>query len=85
VAVSDDLTVAKIGVRLLAGEDGQSQRRALLKNLKRSAGRLCRAIAPRLDLKRAPELWFSYDDGPDKQRRIEELLSEIELERKGEP
>jgi ribosome-binding factor A len=38
-------------------------------------------ITPRLELKRAPELRFHYDVGPDAQQRVSDLLREVDAER----
>jgi len=81
VEVSDDLMVAKIGVRLLVADDDQKQRRDIVERLRRASPRLRRAITPRLELKRAPELRFHYDTGPDAHQRVVELLREVEAER----
>jgi ribosome-binding factor A len=81
VEVSDDLMVAKIGVRLLVADDDQKQRRDIVERLRRASPRLRRAITPRLELKRAPELRFHYDVGPDAHQRVVELLREVEAER----
>lgn len=83
VEVTDDLMIAKIGVRLLVAEDDTKQRRDIVERLRRAAPRLRRAITPRLELKRAPELRFHYDVGPDAHQRVNELLREVEAERKG--
>lgn len=81
VEVTDDLMIAKIGVRLLVADDDERQRRAIVERLRRAAPRLRRTITPRLELKRAPELRFHYDVGPDAHRRVAELLREVEAER----
>jgi ribosome-binding factor A len=81
VEVSDDLLIAKIGVRLLVADDDERQRRGIIERLRRAAPRLRRAITPRLELKRAPELRFHYDVGPDAHRRISDLLREVDAER----
>lgn len=81
VDVSDDLLIAQIGVRLLVADDDQRQRREIVERLRRAAPRLRRAITPRLELKRAPELRFHYDVGPDAHRRVSELLREVEADR----
>jgi ribosome-binding factor A len=81
VEVSDDLMIAKIGVRLLVADDDQKQRRDIVDRLRRASPRLRRAITPRLELKRAPELRFHYDTGPDAHQRVSELLREVEAER----
>jgi ribosome-binding factor A len=82
VEVSDDLMIAKIGVRLLDAEDDERQRKGIVDRLRRAAPRLRRAITPRLELKRAPELRFHYDVGPDAHRRVSDLLREVDAERR---
>jgi ribosome-binding factor A len=82
VDVSDDLLIANIGVRLLVADDDDKQRRTIVERLRRAAPRLRRAITPRLELKRAPELRFHYDVGPDAHQRVSELLREVEADRR---
>ena len=82
VEVSDDLLIANIGVRLLVADDDEKQRRGIIDRLRRAAPRLRRVITPRLELKRAPELRFHYDIGPDASRRVTDLLREVDDERK---
>ena len=77
VEVTDDLMSARIGVRLLVGDEEPKNRALVLKSLARGAGRLRRLIAPRLELRRSPELRFHYDTGHDASKRVEELLHEI--------
>ena len=77
VTVSADLSVARIGVRMLAGDEDPSLRRSMLDSLRRATPRLRRVVAPRLRLRRVPELRFEYDTGHDATRRVEELLDEI--------
>ena len=81
VEISDDLMIAKIGVRLLVADDDARQRKSIVELLRRAAPRLRRQITPRLELKRAPELRFHYDVGPDAQQRVSELLREVDAER----
>jgi ribosome-binding factor A len=81
VEISDDLMIAKIGVRLLVADDDERQRKSIVELLRRAASRLRRQITPRLELKRAPELRFHYDVGPDAQHRVSELLREVDAER----
>jgi len=85
VDVTDDLQTARIGVRLLVGDDDPKAREKALKSLARGASRLRRLIAPRLELRRAPELRFDYDTGHDASRRVDEILSEIERDPKADP
>src|SRR3954471_7561837 len=83
VEVTDDLMSARIGVRLLVGDEDPKVRGAVMKSLSKGAGRLRRLIAPRLELRRSPELRFHYDAGHDASRRVEELLHEIHEEDRG--
>jgi len=80
VDIPDDLGVAWISVRLLIGDDDESQRKATLKALARVAVRLRRSLAPKLRMKRVPELRFAYDTGLDHSRRVDEILREIAAE-----
>lgn len=80
VDVTDDLMSARIGVRLLVGDEDTKQRAQVMKSLAKGAGRLRRLIAPRLELRRSPELRFHYDDGHDASKRVEDLLHEIKRE-----
>jgi len=80
VEVTADLSIATIHVRLLAGDDAAARKR-LLTRLKRASNLLRRALAPRLALRKAPELRFFYDAGHDAVRRVEELLGEIERDK----
>jgi len=80
VDVTDDLMSARIGVRLLIGDEDPKTRVLVMKSLSKGAGRLRRLIAPRLELRRSPELRFHYDAGHDASRRVEELLHEIRTE-----
>ncbi len=77
VDVTDDLQSARIGVRLLVGDEDPKARQSALKSLARGASRLRRLIAPRLELRRSPELRFHYDTGHDASRRVDEILNEI--------
>jgi ribosome-binding factor A len=77
VAIADDLGVARVLVRLLVGDEDERERRAVLRVLARVASRLRRSLAPKLGLKRVPELKFAYDTGLDHSRRVDELLREI--------
>src|SRR3954453_3182686 len=85
VDVTDDLMSARIGVRLLVGDEDPKLRAIVLKSLSRGGGRLRRLLAPKLELRRSPELRFHYDDGHDASRRVEELLHEIKSDGKSEP
>src|SRR5690606_6415797 len=79
VRVSDDASVADIGVRFL-GIDAEPERRRLLQRLRRVAPRLRRLLGSELALRRTPELRFHFDTGQDAAARVDELLREIRNE-----
>ena len=54
----------------------------LIEALGRASGMLRREVTQRLGLRYAPELRFLYDEGLDRSLRVEELLAEIEAERR---
>jgi ribosome-binding factor A len=83
VELTDDLAFARIGVRLLVGDDDPKNRKSALRHLHRASGRLSRVVSPSLRLRKAPELRFEYDTGHDAERRVSELLHEIATEPKG--
>jgi ribosome-binding factor A len=60
--------------------DDPAARREVLNGLAAASGRLRREVARRMALRSAPALSFYYDEGPDEQRRIEEILREIQQE-----
>ena len=80
VRVSSDLSIATLGVRLLAG-DSPDSRKKLLNRLRRAQNLLRRGLAIRLGMRKAPELRFQYDTGHDAEARVDELLAEIHGER----
>jgi ribosome-binding factor A len=83
VEVPPDLSFARIAVRLLVGDDDPKQRKAAVATLQRVSKRLRASLAPRLGLRRVPELRFEYDAGHDATRRVEEILAEIAREPSG--
>jgi ribosome-binding factor A len=85
VDVAPDLGSARIFVRLLSGDEDPAERKAALRSLHRASSRLKRALAPRLGLRRFPELRFEYDSGHDAARRVQALLDEIDGERPSQP
>ncbi|MDP9149602.1 MAG: 30S ribosome-binding factor RbfA [Myxococcota bacterium] len=82
VEMTSDLRGARVHVRLLEGGDVEARRRTVVEALGRASGMLRRELTRRLSLRFAPELRFHYDEGLDKTTRIEELLVEIERERR---
>ena len=82
VEMAGDLRSAKVHVRLLEGGDDPARRKVLLASLGRAAGMLRREVGQRLSLRFAPELRFFYDEGSDNASRIEQILAEIEADRR---
>jgi len=82
VDVSKDLSIATARVRRLSIEDGPAARKAVIGRLRRAVPRLRRALGPALKLRRVPDLRFIYDTGQDAHDRVDELLAEIEHDRK---
>ena len=80
VDVTDDLSLARVGVRSLTRDADPGQRDQVLSGLRQVAGRLRGRVGSRLRLRRTPELRFEYDTGHDALRRVEELLDEIRRE-----
>jgi ribosome-binding factor A len=85
VELTNDLRSAKVHVRLLEGGDDPARRTAVVAALGRATGMLRREVTQRLQLRSAPELRFVYDDGMDNTTRVEQLLAEIDAERKPPP
>jgi ribosome-binding factor A len=83
VVMAKDLRSGRVYVRLLEGGDDAGRRKVLLDALHRAGGMLRTELTRRLGLRFAPELRFTYDEGLEKSTRIEELLAEIEAERRG--
>jgi ribosome-binding factor A len=83
VEVSRDLSVAHVKVRRLSTTDTPEARKSMLARLRRVTPRLRRALGPRMEIRKLPELRFVYDTGEDARGRVEELLHEIEAEKKG--
>lgn len=83
VEVTKDLSIARVLVRSLAGSDEPERRKKLMQRLRKAAPRLRRALGPRLELRRLPELRFEFDTGRDASVRVGELLDEIAKEPKG--
>ena len=81
--MASDLKSARVHVRLLEGGDDAPRRRTVLEALARASGMLRREVTQRLQLRFAPELRFVYDEGMDHTTRVEEILAQIEAERRG--
>jgi ribosome-binding factor A len=79
VRVTDDLSIARVYVRVL-GEIGPDRQEALVNALGRAAGFLRRELGHRLQLRHVPSLEFYWDDVVDSALRIESILDEIREE-----
>ncbi len=82
VEMSKDLKSARVHVRLLEGGDDPQRRKTAMDALARASGMLRREVTQGLGLRHAPQLRFLYDEGLDATTRVEELLAEIEAERR---
>lgn len=82
VEMSKDLKSARVHVRLLEGGDDAARRNAAIEALGRASGMLRREVTQELGLRYAPQLRFLYDEGLDNTSRVEQLLAEIEAERR---
>ncbi len=78
--VQPDLKSVKVYVRRMdqnaSEENRDATHKEMLSALKGASGLLRRELGQRLRLRYAPELHFFYDDGVEKQMRIERLLAE---------
>jgi ribosome-binding factor A len=83
VEMASDLKSARVQVRLLEGGDLPERRATVVEALGRASGMLRREVTQRLGLRFAPQLRFVYDEGLDHTTRVEEILAEIEAERRG--
>ena len=83
VEMPDDLSVARVWVRLAAGGDDERSRARLLAGLSAARGILRKQVGTGVGLRRAPELRFQYDDGLYASARIEQILHEIERDGEG--
>jgi ribosome-binding factor A len=84
VAVTDDLGLARIGVRLMVGDGDPKRRKDVVRRMERVSPKLRRLLGPALGLRRVPEIRFFYDDGHDASQRVDELLREIATDPKSD-
>lgn len=76
VRMTDDLSIARIYVRVLDEIDA-SQQDAVVEALGRASGFLRREIGKKLQLRHVPMLEFYWDDVVDSGLRIESILDEL--------
>ncbi len=82
VEMANDLKSGRVYVRLLEGGGDPARRMRLVESLGRASGMLRREVTQRLSLRHAPALKFFYDEGLDRSTRVEELLAEIEADKR---
>ncbi len=76
VRMTDDLSIARVYVRVLEEIDSNHQE-AVVDALGRASGFLRREIGQKLRLRHVPSLEFYWDDVVDSALRIESILQEI--------
>ena len=79
VKLTDDLRTARIFYSVIGSEEEINKNRAILK---KSTPSIRHQLAMRLSLRRIPEIYFEYDDTPEKSTRIFELLEQAKKEDK---
>ncbi len=79
VRMTDDLSIARVYVRVLEEIDSDRQD-LVVEALQRASGFLRRAIGQRLQLRHVPSLEFYWDEVVDSALRIESILDEIREE-----
>jgi ribosome-binding factor A len=79
VTVSPDLQLARVYYTQLGDEKAKKE---TVKALARVTPFLRREIGRRIRLRRVPELVFHFDEGIERQARIEQILIELEEERR---
>ncbi len=77
VVVTDDLSLAKVYVRVLDTEVTEERKKELLRAFESARGYLRREVGKRLSAKRTPDLRTYWDDGVDKKERVEEILADL--------
>jgi len=77
VIVTDDLSLARVYVRLLDPAADERRQKDLVKALEGARGYLRREIGKRLSSKRTPDLKVYWDDGVERADRVEGILAEL--------
>ena len=84
VRVTDDLSLARVYVRLLDSRIPTQRQEAVVEGLTRAAGFLRARVGKTLHMRRSPTLEFFWDEALDEARRIDELLDEVRQEMESE-
>ena len=78
VRMTSDMGLAHVYYTLIGDE---IERRKTARALDRATAFVRRRLAESLDMRRAPEVRFHYDENVERQQRVETLLREIATER----
>jgi ribosome-binding factor A len=82
VQMADDLRSTKVYFRFLTGDATAQRRKEAQTGLERAAPMLRSEVTKEVGLRFAPELRFYYDEGLDKENRIDQLLEEVKRDAK---
>ncbi len=77
VAVTDDLQLARIYVRLIEADPSERRQKELVRAMGGATGFLRRELGTRLSTKYTPDLQFFWDERVDRADRVERILAEI--------
>lgn len=82
VDITTDLHYAKVYISVIGDEKSKQE---TLKALQSAAGFIAVSSSKKVVMRYFPELRFYLDDSVDKHMRIEEILTQIDAERKSRP
>lgn len=82
VDVTEDISLARIGFVVMGDDPGAERAKAALKVLTRLRATLRAKLAPRLGVRRMPELEFHVDTDREAAQRIDAVLFEVGQELK---
>ena len=85
VRVTDDLSIARIAIRVLDDDAEGTRARAARSVLARLEGGLRKRLASGLAMRRVPSLRFELDASRGEQDRLDALLHEVDQELKKRP
>lgn len=77
VEVTEDISLARIGFVVMGDDPDGARARAALRVLSRLTATLRAKLAPRLGVRRMPELAFAVDTGREAAQRIDAVLFEV--------
>lgn len=82
VKLTNDLSLARVFMRLVELDPTEDRKKALLKSLERAKGHIRHELAIRLDLRSVPELRFAWDETTEINTHMDALFAEVEADRK---